>query len=502
MSTVSETVILATPHGNWKAGQEFEVVRKASSTTICMAPSGKRIILPNDKIGLPVTTITKDSVEVGEVEMTVVQMLTNEDELDDILTYLQSEPTITDEAHAKGIIVDLNRRLNAGDKFVLKPGRLTLPKSAPGGIGASMSEAESAVLQALLNGDDEALEHEALKVSPETVEEEPPPELAVDQIWLTDITNGRLPKSGINHIINRYPEDHFPEDIRCDIPAVDPNHYWNPDVLEALIMAHQLRDRALITGLPGTGKTTSVKQFAAWIRQPYMRLGGRGDLESSSFLGYAWADIEEIEGEAHSKMTFKPGMLTQGLDTQGFGYLVTIDEVMKIPAYIQMAMQHLYEKDGYLTIDDMPGTKADKIVHPAPEFLLILTDNVKGTGDNFDKFSATQMQDTSSLDRIGINETLDYLDATDETEMLAKKYPGQSKADIMKLVKFAGLVRNGYRQGSIALTLSPRGLMSILDMVEAGMPTVRSIELAYSNKIADETEAIAVRDMLRTVNIK
>jgi MoxR-like ATPase len=266
-------------------------------------------------------------------------------------------------------------------------------------------------------------------------------------------------------------------------------------------MCHQLRERGLITGMPGTGKSSSVEQFAAWLHQPYLRLGGRGDLESSSFLGYSWADIEETDSGPMTKMSFKAGMLTQGLDTHGFGYLVTIDEAWKIPAYIHMAMQHLYEKEGYLTIDDKPGTKADKIVRPAPEFLLILTDNVKGTGDSFDKFAATQMQDTSSIDRIGINETLDYLPAKDEVSMLRNKFPAQDKGIIEKLVKFAGLVRNGYKQGSIALTLSPRGLIAILEMMQVGMPLDRSVNLAYYNKLADESEKIAVMDMLKTVGL-
>ena len=166
-----------------------------------------------------------------------------------------------------------------------------------------------------------------------------------------------------------------------------------------------------------------------------------------------------------------------------------------------MAMQHLYEKNGYLTIDDKPGSKEDKIVKPAPEFMLILTDNVKGTGDNFDKFAATQMQDTSSLDRLSLVETLNYLDAKDEVDMLCGKFPKVDKPIIQKLVKFAGLVRNGYKNGSIALTLSPRGLIAILDMMAVGIPSDRAIDLAFLNKIADETEQIAIKDMKKTVRI-
>ena len=511
---MSKTITLAEDFGKMEKGGSFLVVKESKTTTI-VDVNGRRVIVPNAKIVGKQNSGSGGFMEEDTklpnakapapqlVELTPMQEMVKdaldlgEESLEDILE-IYAQKAGLDEATAKKDIVFIADHLEKGSTFKVRP-----PKTPPvprGPVTHEMGDAEAKVLEALLKGGGD---WEAQELRPEVVEEEEEaPELGENQVWFTDITNGRLPKSGINHIVQQYDTEHFPESIRIDIPKVDPMHYWDPEVLEALLLAHQLRERACITGLPGTGKTTSVKQFAAWIRQPYMRLGGRGDLEASSFLGYSWADVEEVNGEHVSKMSFKPGMLTQGLDTEGFGYLVTIDEVMKIPAYIQMCMQDLYEKDGHLTIDDKPGTKADKIVLPAKEFLLILTDNVKGTGDNFDKFAATQMQDTSSLDRIGINETLDYLDPKDETSMLHTKYPKVDKSTVGKLVKFAGLVRNGYRQGNIALTLSPRGLESILDMLSVGMPIARSIALAFSNKIADEAEGIAIVDMLKTVGIK
>ena len=514
-----DKVTLAEDFGKHRAGTSFTVIKKSKTTTIVEA-GGRRVIVPNAKIkgmqssgsggfsleptetdGPSVSSDTKSSapqlVELTDAQDHVRQWLEDSEELEVILKRYVDISKL-DEAQAKLDIVFIAEHLEKKSTFKVRP---AMPKSVKRAtVQHEMSETEAKVLDALIKGGGN-FENEDLR--PQVIEEtEETPDLEDNCIWFTDVTNGRLPESGINHIIQQYDPEHFPEAIRVDIPEVDPTHYWDPEVLEALVLAHQLRERACITGLPGTGKTTSVKQFAAWIRQPYMRLGGRGDLESSSFLGYSWADVEEINGEHISKMSFKPGMLTQGLDTDGHGYLVTIDEVMKIPAYISMCMQHLFEKDGHLTIDDKPGTKADKIVLPAKEFLLILTDNVKGTGDSFDKFASTQMQDTSYLDRIGINETLDYLDPKDEIAMLQSKYASVDKSTIGKLVKFAGLVRNGYRQGNIALTLSPRGLESILEMLAVKVPMKRAISLAFANKIADEAESIAIEDMLKTVGIR
>lgn len=477
-----KTVILKAKHGDYVKGQELEVIRTGTTTTICRNPDGGRTIIPNSKLE-------------GGVKLPVMEITPDENSL--ILDRLREGDSPSDIMHDEDLLDEdsiraMETHMKAGGKF-----KVTHAPSRPE-VGISMSDAEARILEELM--EKKGVTSDAPK-EPEP-EPEPDPEVGEHQILFTDITGGRKPKSGINHIIDVYPDDYFPEEIRCDIPGVDDTHFWDTEVLEALVLGYSLDEKVCITGLPGTGKTSSVRQFCAWIRQPYIRLGGRGDLESASFLGSSWVDTEEVDGQLVSKMSFKPGMLTQALDYHGFGYYTTIDEAWKIPPYIQMAMQHLYEKDGYLTLDDKPGAKADKVVKPAKEFRLVLTDNVKGTGDSFDKFAATQMQDSSSLDRININEELDYLSQVDETSMIMGRYPGASEPAVKKLVQFAGLVRNAYRQGSVALTLSPRGLISILEMAQKGIPMLRAIDLAFMNKIADEAEQIAIKGMLKTVGIR
>ena len=309
------------------------------------------------------------------------------------------------------------------------------------------------------------------------------------QFKLTDLTFGVLPDSGVNHTITCFDPLFWDEAPRQDIPEVMWEYHWDPNVLEAIALAHQLDEKVLITGMPGTGKTTGIQQFAAWINQPYMRFNGKDGIEQSSFLGYPWATAEGME--------WKDGLLVLGCQQ---GYLVCIDEVFKIPAGIQMAMQNLYEKGGTLMLDDKPGEYHEKLVIPSDTFRLMLTDNVRGTGDNFEKFASTQMQDTSTLDRFGLTVECDYLGAADEQVMLKGMYPDANGRTITRLIKFAGLVRSGYKQGEISLTLSPRGLMSTLNMMgQTSLPVGTALSLAFTNKLAEESEIQAVKDMLRTV---
>ena len=154
-----------------------------------------------------------------------------------------------------------------------------------------------------------------------------------------------------------------------------------------------------------------------------------------------------------------------------------------------MALQSLYEKDGFLMLDEKPGTIKDKHIHPRNEFRLVGTDNTKGTGDGIDSYAAGQQQDISSLDRFGITQDVTYMKPTQEIQMLEKRYPSLSKVNIKKAVTFANLVREAFiNQGDLSLTMSPRGLMVVCGLLENKMSLKTALNLAYVNKLGDQSE--------------
>lgn len=326
-----------------------------------------------------------------------------------------------------------------------------------------------------------------------------------DEIKLSDMTDGRLPSSGIDHVFKIYPIGTFSREVRVvsvghveydhsmslDIPEINYEYYWDPDVLEAIICGYKLNERILLQGYPGTGKTTAIHQFAAWIQQPYTKLGGKDGVDPSSFLGMPWAE--------DGGMTFKMGMLPQGLIA---GYMICIDEIFKLPAGIMMAMQSLLEKDGVLILDDMPGTMSEKTIIPHSAARIFTTDNVLGTGDDISKFAATQLQDTSTLDRIGLTIKVNYLDKKQEYAMLSKRYPSVAGSSINSLLVLADLVRRAYSTDDLALTLSPRGLMVMLSLHdEVNLPLSQAINLSFTNKIADSSERVSIKGFIKTAGI-
>lgn len=336
--------------------------------------------------------------------------------------------------------------------------------------------AEKSPLDALLNTGDREFSNILKKEVPVVKKEAVP--LLPNQIYLSSITDNVLPASGIDHVITVYPEDTWDEEHRENIPEVDPYFHWDADVLEEGLLSYELNTPWLCVGPPGTGKTSAGKQLAALLRQPYARFNGKDGIEPAAFLGY----MTIKDGDT----LWRDGLMAQAVE---HGYYMAIDEIFKLPPGIQMAMQSLYERDGFLMLDEKPGTIKDKHIYPRKEFRILGTDNTKGTGDDLDKYPAGQMQDISSIDRFGITTEVGYLRPEVERKMLHTRYENVSEVTIKRAVAFANLVRDSFMEsGDLSLTMSPRGLMVVCELIEKGISLERALTMTYLTKLGDDSE--------------
>lgn len=312
------------------------------------------------------------------------------------------------------------------------------------------------------------------------------------EVLLSTITGGRLPTSGLDHAVKVHEKKDFASEDLVNIPALNKEYYWDADVLEAIMVAHKLGERALLQGYPGTGKSTAIEQFAHWIKQPFLCINGKDGMEIATFLGGERLKVDENGVQV---TYFELGLIPRGLEGK---YLICIDEVMKIPPGIQMVLQSLYQKDGYLVIDEMPGRPEDRRFSSEGS-PIYLTDNVLGVGDDLSKAAASQFQDTSTLDRIGITVHVPYLPPKQEIKMLQAKCK-VGLADITDLVSMANYMRKGYASDKIALTLSVRGLTCMCNAMEkSGLDIYQAFNLGYANKIGDDRERKFITNTWRTV---
>jgi MoxR-like ATPase len=303
------------------------------------------------------------------------------------------------------------------------------------------------------------------------------PLLAEGQCWLTDLTHGELPDSGVDYIITCFHWTYFPEHLRKDIPELNIYHEWDANVLEDVHLSYTMNVKGLLVGFPGSGKSTSYQNYAALIRQPFMKLNGKSGIDASTFLGFLWAKAGGTE--------FAEGLLPTAMR---LGYMLCIDEVFKIPAEVQMNFQTLYEEDGFLLLDEKPGTLGDKLIKPHPDFRLMATDNAKGTGDNFEKFGSTQVQDTSTLDRFGLTTDVPYLKPVKEVNALKRLFEDIDEDVISRFVSVANMVREAYAKSDVSLTLSMRGLKIMCRLYQRGVSERISFNKAYRAKLGEENE--------------
>ncbi len=332
-------------------------------------------------------------------------------------------------------------------------------------------------------GDDENLPDEPWFDSPLT-----PGEVPEGYAKFSDVF-GIKSDSGIEHHIRVYSDEDWPEDIRSFIPEPSSDYVFDALALEQAVLGVNYGENVSISGPPGCGKTSLIKEIAARIRQPYMRLNGKDGLEISSFVG-------QMVINEQRQTVWQDGLLPIAVKN---GFLLAFDEWTKVPAGINMVLQSLLEDGGHLLLEDMPGKYHEKIIHRHDNFRMALCDNVKGLGDGIDKFAATNVQDTSTINRFGVNISMEYLSDLDESMLLRRKYPKLSGKLASHMVAVATKIRVGYAQGNLSLTMSPRNLLKWAKWALILRNKERAFSMAYYQSLSDDSEKLAVDQIYTAV---
>ncbi len=305
--------------------------------------------------------------------------------------------------------------------------------------------------------------------------------------WYSDVF-GEVPKAREDIPVRVFQPEDWDEEDRIYIQEVDKDFVPDHNVLYPLMLAKLNKLKVLIYGPTGSGKTALNRYVAAKIGQPYLRVNGREDMQTDSLLGKPW-----VSGGA---MHWEDGEWPKAVRK---GYYMAFDEPWKCPPGIQMSLQRFYERGGILQLDDKPGSLKDKQVYPDERNFVVLCDNVVGAGDNQDQFSATMIQDSSTLNRMDVVLYQGYMSQEKELEMLTKKYSVISNKYLQSIVKLANLVRTAYNQRTITATMSPRNLESLCELSIKIKSIKTSFEWTMLHRYPTDSEKGAVMNMYKTV---
>jgi len=287
-----------------------------------------------------------------------------------------------------------------------------------------------------------------------------------------------------------YKDDHWHEDVRGFIPEKMDGWGIDPDLLLIIHQSWTLKKPLQITGYPGASKDYTIRYYCSVHRIPYFMDIGMDDKTPHDIVG---SYIPQGGGEYFHEI--KPLYL---LGLHGGVYVDS--EPYVNPSSVNFCKQRLTDSDRVLYLSGCPDPQKIAMV-VNPEFAIMATTNVRGTGDNVDQYSATLNQDISSINRYALFYHADYLNPSLEIQLLTNKFPTLEPRLIKKLVQMGNLVRQAWKQRTVELPWSVRQLLSWADSCVRYNEPVTGFKECYFN-VLNEVEQDELRKHWRDVDFE
>lgn len=270
------------------------------------------------------------------------------------------------------------------------------------------------------------------------------------------------------------------------VPARDPFHVWDAEALAYMGIASAYADqsdplrnlsRVLLFGPAGTGKTSSVAQFAAMTGRPFVRIAFDRTTEPAELIGQRMP-------RAGGGTEFRQGALVQAMQTPGC--VILLDEPSFLRPGAAAVLQTILDVGAIYLKED-----GNRRVQLAPGVIICAADNTALTGDETGRYCDTQTQNIALQDRFAWIVQCDYLSEAREASVLHHR-TGIARDAASAMVAFAATTRKNAATGQLTAGVSLRRLMAWAVAVEAGVPSAH----AFKASILSGTDA-ADRETIR-----
>ena len=166
-------------------------------------------------------------------------------------------------------------------------------------------------------------------------------------------------------------------------------------IIEQMIVGLMARGHALLTGVPGLGKTLLVKSIAQTFSLSFKRIQFTPDLMPADILGTEVVEEDKTTGKRHFR--FVQGPI--------FANMVLADEINRPPPKTQAALLEAME--------ERQVTAAGQTFQLEPPFFVLATQNPI-------ELEGTYPLPEAQLDRFLLNVVMDYLPLADEIRMVTE----------------------------------------------------------------------------------
>jgi MoxR-like ATPase len=193
-------------------------------------------------------------------------------------------------------------------------------------------------------------------------------------------------------------------------------------VMEQLLITVLVGGHCLITGLPGTAKTLTVKSLATALGLDFKRIQFTPDLMPTDVTGTDIIDVDPASGERSWRFVQGPV----------FANVLLADEINRTPPKTQSSLLE--------AMQELSVTIRGETHTLAPPFIVLATQNPI-------ELEGTYPLPEAQLDRFVFNVELDYLSADEEVVVVERNTLGVQAAPVLaqtnahQLLQFQQLVR-------------------------------------------------------------
>lgn len=233
------------------------------------------------------------------------------------------------------------------------------------------------------------------------------------------------------------------------IPEKDSNYvpFGNYKDLE-MIITSGIFYPTYICGPSGNGKSTMVEQICAKHKRALIRVNLNSMSDEEQLIGSKTlkdGNVEIVEGPV--------------LIAMRSGTTLLLDEITAGNPNLLLCLQGILEGRPYYF------KLKNEIIHPAPGFNIIATDNTKGKGSDDGKYIGTNVQNEAFLERFAVTLEQEYPDSKTELKIvknLMNQYNCVDDEFASVLVKWCDAIRKTYYDGGVDEIITTRRITHIV----------------------------------------